>query len=578
MNIEWLQKYPLKSIVWKAYEYAADAHKDTKRANGEPYFTHCVAVAKTVSDWGLDEPSVAAAFLHDVVEDTGHPLRQVEKHFGKEIAFLVDGLTKLKKIHYTEGISSAAGGTDVETLRKFIISMSRDLRVVIIKLADRLHNMQTLKFLPNLKQKKIAWETAEIYAPLAYRLGMQRLSGELEDLAFPYLYPEEYKWLLANIKERYEEREEYAERLKPILKRVFKKNGIRPITIDSRAKRYSSLYKKLQRYDMDLEKIYDLVAIRIIVKTVEECYAVLGIIHQMWPPLPGRIKDYIARPKPNGYRSLHTTVFAQDNKITEFQIRTQQMHEENELGIAAHWAYEQIKGSRRKSNWRGVQNRKELLWVTQLRNWLVSSSRERSGQKNISDKEFINSIAVDFFKDRIFVITPQNDVIDLPFGATPVDFAYRIHSEVGHQCVGAKVNGKIVPLDYQLQSGDVVEILTQRGKKPSEDWLRFIKTTLARDQIKSALRKGLKVFKGPKPEIEFRISNQDRPGFLKDITSEFGRMKINITYLNSATDKRGAISTVIVRTEPLSKSRLEKILVKIKQVKGTKEISYKLNR
>lgn len=464
MNSRWLQEYSQKGLVRKAYDFAKEAHKDKKRESGEPYFSHCAAVAETVSEWELDEESVAAALLHDIIEDTGYTLRDVEKRFDKEVAFLVNGLTKLKRVQYPEEKSN------VETLRKFIISFSRDLRVVIIKLADRRHNMQTLEFLPTERQERIAWETKEIYAPLAYRLGMQGLSGELEDLAFPYLYPEEYKWLLENVKERYEEREKYAEKIKPIVKKALEKNGIRPIAVDSRAKRYSSLYKKLQRYDMDLEKIYDLVALRIVTKNVEDCYGALGVIHKMWPPLPGRIKDYIARPKPNGYRSLHTTVFAPDNTITEFQINTEEMHEENQFGIAAHWAYEQIKNSKRHKNWKGVQNRKELLWVEQLRNW----------QKHISDKELIDTLAVDFFKDRIYVITPHNDVIDLPAGATPVDFAYRIHSEVGNQCVGAKINGKIVPLDYELHSGDVVEIMTQRGKKPSEDWLRFIKTSLAK--------------------------------------------------------------------------------------------------
>ncbi|MFH0712919.1 MAG: RelA/SpoT family protein [Candidatus Jorgensenbacteria bacterium] len=564
MDTGWLQKYPQKSPVYEAYNFAKEAHKDKERESGEPYFSHCEAVAKTVSGWGLDQESVAAAFLHDVIEDTGYTLRDIEKRFGKEIASIVDGLTKLDKVQYPEK------NQDIETLRKFIISFSRDLRVVIIKLADRHHNMLTLKFLPPERQKLFAWETSEIYAPLAYRLGMQRLSGELEDLAFPYLHPDEYKWLLKNVKEKYEEREKYAEKMKPVVRRLLVKNGIKPITIDSRAKHYSSLYKKLHRHDMDFEKIYDLMALRIIVKTVEDCYTVLGIIHKVWPPLPGRIKDYIARPKSNGYRSLHTTVFAEDNKITEFQIRTEEMHKKDEFGIAAHWAYEQVKGSRRLSrNWRGVRNHKELLWVEQLRHW----------QQNISDKNFVDSLAGDFFKDRIFVITPHNDVIDLPLGATPVDFAYHIHSEIGNQCVGAKVNGKIVPLDYQLHSSDVVEIMTQRGKKPSGDWLRFIKTSLARDQVKEIIRKVTCPPAGREPKsTEFKIVNHDRPGFLKDITAEFGARKINIIYLQSTTDKRGVLATVTIKTEPLSKSRIEKLIVKIKSVEGVKEVSSKLNR
>ncbi|HXF43947.1 MAG TPA: RelA/SpoT family protein [Candidatus Paceibacterota bacterium] len=565
MNPSWLEKYAPNSLPRRAYTLAKEAHAAAKRESGDPYITHSLAVAETVHKWGLDEASVAAALLHDVVEDTKFDINEIDKGFGKEVSFLVDGLTKLKKIQYP------GGDPNVETLRKFIVSFSRDLRVVIIKLADRLHNMQTLSFLPEERRRKIAWETAEIYAPLAYRLGMQRLSGELEDLAFPHLRPEEYSWLLENVKDRYEEREEYAQRIKPVVKKNLERNGVKVLGIDSRAKRYSSLYKKLQRYDMDLEKIYDLVALRIIVKTIEDCYAALGVIHKLWPPLPGRIKDYIARPKPNGYQSLHTTVFATDNKITEFQIRTEEMHEVDELGIAAHWAYQQIKSSKRHTaDWRGVETRKELIWVEQLRNW----------QKNFSDKELLESITVDFFKDRIFVITPQNDVIDLPAGATPVDFAYRIHTEVGSSCVGAKVNGKIVPLNYELKSGDIVEIMTQKKKKPSEDWLRFIKTSLARSEIRAALKDKMKALreKAVPASLEFRIVNQDRPGFLKDVTSAFAEAQVNINFLSSETDKRGALSAVNIQVKPPTKSKIEKILVKIKKIPGVKEVSYKFNR
>ncbi len=564
---EWLKNYPANSLVQKAYKFAEVAHKDTKRLSGEPYINHCLAVAETVHDWHLDEASIATALLHDIVEDTPLTIKKIEKEFGEEVAFLVDGLTKLDTFKYPEK------DPQVENLRKLIVSFSRDLRVIIIKLADRSHNMRTLEALPEEDQRRIALETEDIYAPLAYRLGMQRLSGELRDLAFPYLQPKEYEWLLKEVKEEYEERQNYADRkVKPAILKALAENNIKPIVVDSRAKRYSSLYKKLLRYDMDLSKIYDLVALRIVVNTVEECYTALGIIHKLWPPLPGRIKDYIARPKPNGYKSLHTTVFCIDNKITEFQIRTAEMHEEGELGIAAHWAYEQVKDSdRHKKNWTGVKTRKELLWVEQLRNW----------QKSFTDqKEFVESLKVDFFKERIFVITPHNDVIDLPVGATPIDFAYRIHSDIGDSAVGAKINGRLVPLDYKLASGDVIEILTQKGKKPSEDWLRFIKTPLAKDQIKIALREKQKALKEKANEgyLEFKITNQDRPGYLKDVTKTFGDMKVNITYLHSLTDHRGALSTVIIRTAALTKSRLEQILVRLKKISGTKEVSYKLIR
>ncbi len=566
MSTQWLQKYPAGSAVIRAYEFARSAHKDTKRRSGDPYISHCLEVAKTVHEWNLYEPSIAAALLHDVVEDTDYTLKDIEKRFGKEVASLVSGLTKLKKIKYSDK------DPDVETLRKFVLSFSNDLRVVIIKLADRRHNMQTLKFLPPELQKQKAWETTEIYAPLAYRLGMQGLSGELADLAFPYLYPEEYKWLLENVREQYQERAAYAKKIKPAIKRLLEKNGIYPVIVDSRAKRYSSLYKKLLRYDMDLEKIYDLVALRVIVKNVEDCYAALGIIHKIWPPLPSRIRDYIATPKPNGYRSIHTTVFCLDNKITEFQIRTQEMHKENEFGIAAHWAYQQIKSSKKHSkNWGGVTSRKELLWVEQLRNW----------QKSFSDeKKFIESLKVEFFKDRIFVITPHNDVIDLPAGASPVDFAYRIHSEIGNQCIGAKVNGHIVPLDYELRSGDMVEITTQRGKKPSEGWLQFTKTSLARDHIQNFIRSKSKSFKkrADVPSMEFKITNKDRPGYLKEVTSVFTEFKINLTYLNSQTDERMAFSIVTIKCNVLPESKIKKILVKLKKIPGTNEVRCKFNR
>ena len=561
----WLKKYPAGSVVEKAYEFAKEAHKDVRRASGDPYITHSLAVAETVHEWKLDNSSIAAALLHDVLEDTNITTKDIEKDFGDEIAFLVNGLTKLCNFQYP------TQDPNVENLRKLIISFSKDLRVVIIKLADRLHNMQTLAALPVEDQKRIALETNDIYAPLAYRLGMQKLSGELEDLAFPHLYPQEYEWLLKTVRDRFAEREAYVQKIKPMVFKTLNENNIRPVEIDGRAKRYSSLYKKLIRYDMNLDKVYDLVALRIVVKTVEDCYATLGTIHKTWAPLPGRIKDYIARPKPNGYRSLHTTVFCLGNKITEIQIRTKEMHDEAELGIAAHWAYEQIKSSaEHRANWLGVRQRKELLWVEQLRNW----------QNSFTDqKKFVDALKIEFFKDRIFIITPHNDVLDLPAGATPVDFAYRIHSEIGNQCVGAKVNGQIVPLDYELQSGDVVEILTQRGKKPSRDWLRFIKTSLAANYIKNAIRAKEKTLKRTIPSIlEFKIVNRDRPGYLKDVTTAFSELKINIISFTGQTDHRRTFSNVIIKCDSLEKQKLEKLLVKLKKIPDTKEVNYKILR
>ncbi len=563
---KFLSKYPVESIVQKAYEFAKTAHGDTKRLNGEPCINHSLSIAKTLDIWSLDENTLAAAILHDVVEDTNFTIKDLEKEFGKEISFLVNGLTKLRSF------KKPADDPNIENLRKLIIAFCKDLRVLIIKLADRLHNMKSLKALPPDDQKRIALETNDIYAPLAYRLGMQQLSGELEDLAFPFIYPQEYEWLLKTIGEKYKERQIYANKIKPIFWKTLKENKIEPIEIDARAKRYSSLYKKLLRYDMSTEKIYDLVALRIVVKTVEDCYAVLGIIHKNWSPLQGRIKDYISRPKPNGYRSLHTTIFCVDNKITEIQIRTKEMHDEAELGIAAHWAYQQIKSSKKHSlNWSGVRQRKELLWVEQLRNW----------QKNFTDpKKFVESLKIEFFKDRIFVITPQNDIIDLPAGATPVDFAYHIHSEIGNECIGAKVNNQIVPLNYELQSGDIIEILTQHGKKPSRDWLKFIKTSLAANYIKNALQQKNKNLKEKSflSSLEFKIITRDRTGYLKDVTTAFTDLKINIISLTSQADDERAFAKVIVKCDEINKSKIEKIILKIKKIPETKEISYKFNR
>lgn len=562
---EWLTPYSPESIVKRALARAEKAHQGIMRDSGDPYITHCVAVAKTVSEWGLDEASIAAALLHDVVEDTDTTLDDIEKEFGKEVAFLVEGLTKLKHLDYSK---KAAVG---ENLRKFVLSFAKDLRVVVLKLADRLHNMQTLRVLSKERQYKLAWETTEIYVPLAYRLGMQQLSGELEDLSFPYLYPEEHEWLLKTVKEEFAARQEYAAKVVIKVKQVLEEANIHPVMVDARAKRYSSLYKKLLRHEMDLEKIYDLIAVRIIVKTVEECYSTLGTIHKTWSPLTTRFRDYIARPKPNGYRSLHTTVFCVDNKITEFQIRTQEMHEENEFGVAAHWAYQQVKKEPAKiKSWLGIGDRKELAWVGQLQNW----------QKSIpNSEEFEESIKTDFFKDRIYALTPQNDVIDLPVGSTPVDFAYRIHTNIGDECVGAKVNSRIVPLDYELLSGDVVEIITQKGKKPSEDWLSFVKTSLPRRQIKKLLRSRMPWShkKVARQHIEFHITNIDRPGYLKDIGSVFESFKISIVNLTSSTDPRKKFSTIVARCPMVSTQTIEKLILKIKRVPGTQSISHTLS-
>jgi len=484
---------PLKDIVKKepqgliarAYAFALKAHEDQRRKSGEPYFEHPLATAEILRSWRMDDATIAAALLHDTVEDTGIPLDVIKKEFGADVAFLVDGVTKLGHIKYRGAAakdSGAAAQNKVENLRKMIIALSQDLRVVFIKLADRTHNMRTLAALPPEKQRRIALETDEIYASIAYRLGMHTVSGELQDLAFPYLHPQEYEWLLGIAEERYAERLKYLEGIMPQVRKLLETHNIIPVDIEIRAKRYSSLYKKLLRRDMDIGRVHDLVAMRVIVETLPECYAALGVIHEAWPPMPRRIKDYIAMPKPNLYRSLHTTVIGPDGKQVEIQIRTKEMHEENEYGVAAHWLYKQ-KGSGDPTI-SGKKLAREIEWVQQLKN-----RQERLTENIQNPEEFLQAMKADFFTDRIFAVTPQGDVIDLPAGATPIDFAYHVHSEVGNTATGAKVNGLMVPLDRPLKSGDVVEIVTQKGKKPSEDWLRFTKTGVAHDHIRAALKR-----------------------------------------------------------------------------------------
>ena len=548
-------------FIAQAYNLAKKAHSGQKRKSGEPYFNHALATGENVASWGLDNASIAAGLLHDVVEDTNYPLEKIKEEFGEEVSFIVDGVTKLGHIKY-KGVEK-----QVENLRKMILALSEDIRVIIVKLADRLHNMQTLGALPPQKQKRIALETAEIYAPLAYRLGMQKVSGDLEELAFPYTHPDEYRWVISHTKEKYEDRVKYINKVKPIVSQVLEKAGIKFIGIDSRAKRYSSLYKKLLRSEMDIEKVHDLIAVRIIVKNIEDCYAALGAIHQVWPPVPNKIKDYIALPKPNGYRSLHTSVFCLDNKITEIQIRTQEMHDEAENGIAAYWLYAQSKGSKGYAERKSViADSKELEWVNQLRNW----------QKQFSSREdFLESLKIDFFKDRIFAITPIGEVIDLPAGATPIDFAYNIHTEIGNSCAGAKVNGKIVNLDYELKSGDIVEILTQKNKKPSKSWLEFVKTSIARTHIQAGLKsKGTLLDKNREKNAEIKIVVEDKMGLLKEITAIFSRSHVNMIAINTITNARFPI--LRIRCNVTDKDKIDKLILKLKKLKEIREISYQI--
>jgi GTP pyrophosphokinase len=564
MTVKEFIKTDPNGIIAKAYAFAKEAHKGQKRENGDQYITHPVATANILIDWRLDNPTIAAGLLHDTVEDTSVTINDIKKNFGDEIAFLVDGVTKLSSIKY-HGAKSKA-----ENMRKMIIASSHDLRVVFVKLADRLSNMYSLSALSTADQKRIALETDEIYASIAYRLGMQNVSGELQDLAFPFIYPKEYKWLLETTKEHYKARLSYLQKIEPQVETTLKENGLSPIQINFRAKRYSSLYKKLLRHNMNIDEIYDLVAMRIIVETIPECYAVMGVIHEKWPPLPGRIKDYIAMPKPNSYRSLHTTVIGPENKIIEFQIRTQEMHEENEHGIAAHWIYKNKIDQKTKSN---KIEKDDMLWVKQLQNW-----QEYFSGKKISPEEFMQTMKTDFFKERIFVITPHGDVVDLPVGSTPVDFAYSIHTEIGNSCIGAKVNDAMVPLDRELQSGDMVEIITQKGKKPSESWLNFVKTTMAKEHIRNIVREKNKVIKDiPKfKRAEIKIVTEDRIGLIKDVSSVIARNHTNIISFQTENMKGSAFKLNKFEIPLTEKQKIEKLILKIKNVSGIKEISYRL--
>lgn len=486
-KITYLSQEEQKEVI-KACVFASDTHKNQKRRTGSPYIDHCYETANMIADLKMDKDAIIAAILHDTVEDGPVQIAQIQKIFGKRVAILVDGVTKLGKIRITKHwfvITTKEQLADfdrqIETLRKMFVAMAKDIRVVIIKLADRLHNMKTIEGVEPQKRFRIAKETLDIYAPLAYRLGMNELKGQLEDLAFPIVYPDEYKWLKSQVKDAYETRIKYLEKVKKIVEIKLKQEKIKILQINGRAKHFYSLWRKLQRYDNDLSRIYDLVALRVIVPTIADCYKVLGIIHENWKPLVGRIKDYIAMPKPNGYQSLHTTVFCLDGKIVEFQIRTSEMHERAENGVAAGWHYSEAKGTidyiLRKIKRAPYE---DIRWAKELAKWQAAVT---------DNKKLAKEIQVDFFSDRIFIYTPQGDVKDLPAGSTAIDFAYAIHSEVGNSCIGAKINGKLTSLNTQLKNGDIVEILkAKKSAGPKRDWLGFAKTTLARSNIKKMLK------------------------------------------------------------------------------------------
>lgn len=452
-----------RSIIELAYDFAEKAHAGQMRKSGEPYFVHVFTTAKNLAELNMDGNVIAAGFLHDVLEDTSVSEEEMRKVFGDDITNLVLGVTKLGTVKY-KGVERS-----VENLRKFFVSMAEDMRVIIIKLADRLHNIETLSHVREDKQKRIALETLEVYAPLADRLSMGKLKGRLEDAAFPYAYPKEYE----EIKLLRESRKDAAlpELLKVEnnIKKILNQYSLKPIGVDHREKHLYSLWKKLHKYKMDITHVYDIIAMRIVVKNIEECYLALGLIHGAYKPLPGRIKDYIALPKPNGYRSLHTTIITESGAIIEIQIRTEEMHNEAEYGLAAHYAY--------KGNFNTEDEK--YNWVKELRDTQNAES---------SIDGFYKNLKMDFFKDRVFAFTPKGDIVNLPDDGTVLDFAFNVHSEIGMHAQAGEVNGKFAALNYKLANGDVVKIITAKNVKPSSKWLEFAKSTMARKHIEKHLK------------------------------------------------------------------------------------------
>jgi len=494
------------ALVEKAYNYSVEAHSGQLRKSGESYITHPLGVALILTELELDLMTIVAGLLHDVVEDTPVTLEQIQEEFGEEVAALVDGVTKLSRLDFTSKEEQQA-----ETLRKMFIAMAQDIRVVLIKLADRTHNLRTLRYLNTDKQKEIARETMEIYSPLAHRLGIYMIKWELEDLAFRYLQPDDYFELVDKLAKKRREREKFINRIIWILQDYLSEAGIEA-EIQGRPKHLYSIYNKMKSQGKDLSEIYDLTAIRIIVDSVKDCYHTLGIVHTIWKPIPGRFKDFIAMPKPNMYQSLHTTVFAAENELAEIQIRTWDMHRIAEYGIAAHWRY--------KENVKETENPDEkLTWLRQLLEW----------QQDYRDaRDFIKDLKGELFSDEVFVFTPKGDVIDLPAGSVTLDFAYKIHTDVGNRCTGAKVNGRLVPLDYQLKTGDMVEVVTSKQGSPSRDWLKLVKTSHAKNKIRNWFKKERReenIEKGREMlEREIRrINTEQRLSLKSDLLEEVGR-------------------------------------------------------
>ena len=505
------------SLIEKAYKVAHEAHKDQKRKSGEPYIIHPLCVAIILADLELDKETIVAGLLHDAVEDTWMTYEEVEKEFGSEVALLVDGVTKLGQLSY----SADKVEVQAENLRKMFLAMAKDIRVILIKLADRLHNMRTLQYMRPEKQQEKARETMDIYAPIAMRLGISKIKVELDDLSLKYLKPDVYYDLVHKVALRKSEREQFVGAIVKEVKKHMDDANIKA-QVDGRVKHFFSIYKKMVNQDKTIDQIYDLFAVRILVDTVKDCYAALGVIHEMYKPIPGRFKDYIAMPKPNMYQSLHTTLIGPNGQPFEIQIRTYEMHRTAEYGIAAHWKYKESSDGKAPV---GKSEEEKLNWLRQILEW----------QRDMSDnKEFMSLLKndLDLFADSVYCFTPQGDVKTLPSGSTPVDFAYSVHSAVGNKMVGARVNGKLVPIEYEIKNGDRIEIITsQNSQGPSRDWLKLVKSTQAKNKINQWFKKELKednILKGKEMLAQyarakgFKIANYTKNQYLEAVLRKYG--------------------------------------------------------
>jgi GTP pyrophosphokinase len=542
-------------VLRRAYIFSAREHKDQMRQSGEPYLIHPLSVAGILAEMKMDVPTVSTGFLHDVVEDTLTTTETIREYFGEEIAQLVDGVTKISNLGKVSKEEQQA-----ESIRKMVLAMVKDLRVVIVKLADRLHNMRTLSHLPPEKRRRIAQETLDVYAPIAHRLGMGKIRAELEDLSFKFLEPDAYKKLQDAVERRRSASDSFLEELKARITKYLQEAGVELVRLEGRTKRLYSIYLKMKRQKITLDQVYDLMAIRLITKEMRDCYAALGVIHQHWHPVPGRIKDFIATPRENLYQSLHTSVVGDEGQPFEVQIRTEDMHRVAEEGIAAHWKYKEGKLN-------DTSEDETFKWLRHLVEW----------QQEVPDsREFMDGLKLDLYPKEVYAFTPKGKVIELPRGATPVDFAYAIHTEVGNQCTGAKVNGRIVPLKYLLRNGEVVEIMTTPGHHPSRDWLNFVATARARNKIKHWLTEqqraksvelGRKLFEKEASRLQLKAKKIFDDEQLPRILSEHGYHKIE-DMLAAVGYGKIAPRTILVRFVPPEKladledrkpSRLQKV-------------------